>query len=486
MSKEEIKVVVVQPGRITGKYRPIENGLLELEKVIYPEETLPFDFGIIPYTLSEKGEPLQVVLLGDISHPLHTQISARLLGGILSNDEPPCLVAVPLAGEKNSTPSSVTDIDDSLLRTINRKIYPTNGTHNQWLSADDTEVVIKEARLKFRMIKVENYHSDPSQPSWKPIDTQRRTASYTDANGYTDAEYTFFQLPGQIQHYITDYLDNDERILYAVRRPSMRSQLVRSWFGREKLQEGVIILTTQRLIQLVELVPLGDSGVRYGFNASLGVLERFKGMDIELLGDDVIHLRTHWDSRDGSDSLDWETPLYTRSELLGLTSFLEKFLPENINPVTIRRSAITPPSNLPQLVDPADTNPEASIAIHQFFSESIPPLLEPGETIHAWALWPDWFEEKGFARVLVITNTRIVIFPDPKKSKDPLANIPLTTVTTLDYVGSILHSYFGFSSVESGKVIKTQWEFPYTADAAFHNCFEAARHCMASLPLVDC
>jgi len=485
MSEQEIKVVIIQPGRISGKYRPIEDGLLQLEKIIYPDETLPFDLGIIPYTLSEKGEPLQVILFSEISHPIHTQVNARLLGGVKENGSFPLALAVPQVDRSNSTFTSISEIDEALLKKINHKNHSSNGNTTHCVSVEEMESIIKEALLKFRMIKVENFNKETTQPAWKPIDSQRRMASYTDVDCYTSAEYTFFQLPGQIQHYVSDYLDDDERILYAVPRPSMRSQLIRSWLGREKLQAGVLILTTQRLIQLVELVPLGDSGVRYGFNASLGVLERLAGIDIKLIGDDVMNLQTYWASQQGSVRLDWESPLYTRSELMGLVGFLEKFLPEKINPITLQRVTKNNQSNIPSLNDPAATNPEISKEIHRHFSETIPSLLEPNETIHAWALWPSWFEEKGFAQVLVITGSRILIFPDPDISHNPTVDIQLGNIGTLEYVGSILHSYIGFTVVEAGISKKIQWEFPYTADGAFHNCFEAIRRCMASIPITD-
>jgi hypothetical protein len=54
---------------------------------------------------------------------------------------------------------------------------------------------------------------------------------------------------------------------------------------------------------------------------------------------------------------------------------------------------------------------------------------------------------------------------------------------TLEYVGSILNSYIGLDVVEAGKALQIRFSFPYPAEGAFHNCFEAIRRCMAVLPL---
>jgi hypothetical protein len=59
MSETVIEIEIIQPGHPIGQYRPIEYDLLCLEKVPYPEVELPFDLGILPKTLTGRGEPSQ-------------------------------------------------------------------------------------------------------------------------------------------------------------------------------------------------------------------------------------------------------------------------------------------------------------------------------------------------------------------------------------------------------------------------------------------
>jgi len=482
MSEPVIEIEIIQPGRPTGQYHPIEYDLLRLEKVLYPEVTLPFDVGILPKTLTTQGNPLQVILLGDVSHPPRTQVSARLLGGIQADGSAPYLLAVSTADDHFAAVFSFADLADPLRTELHRCLSPSTEAGLRWLDMDALKPWMREATLKYRQAKAEGYQP-VLQPAWKPADSQGRVTSYTEAEHYTAAEYTFFQLPYHIQHYVSEYLADDERILYAIRRPAMRSHRQRSWLGWEKLNEGVLILTTQRLIHLVELVPLGDSGVRYGFNARLGALERLTGIKIETLGDEAVLLKTSWEAEGGSDILEWETPLYTRSPLLELVDFLETFLPENINSRALRRSAFPPPSELPALSDPSSNDPRLVSAVNRRFADALPASLAPTEKVHAWALWPAWYENKGYPQTLIVTDSRVLVVPDPDLGRHCTLEVPLMQIATLEYVGSILNSHIGLNLVEAGKARQIQLSFLYPAEGAFHRCFEAMRRCMAVLPL---
>jgi inorganic pyrophosphatase len=483
VSESVIEIEIMQPGRTTGEYQPTEHGILRLAQMFYPEVMLPFDIGILPNTMTSDGDPLKVVLIGETSHPPRTQISARLLGGVQTNGTDPYLLAVSSVDERFAAISSVLDLADSCRGEIDQHLRTSTTADLHWLNKNELEPCIKQARVKYRLARVKSNEGGSAQPAWKPVDSQRHIASYTESVHYTTAEYTFFQLPYHFQHYVSEYLDKDERILYAVRRPAMRSQRLRSWLGREKLQEGVLILTTQRLIQLVELVPLGDSGVRYGFKAQLGVLERFVDFSVEMLADEVVLLKTKWQARGGCAFLEWESPLFTQSDIEELISFLKKFAPININPSTLQRSTIPAPSELTFLSDPASNDPQAGKIIHQHFADAIPSMLFPDEQIYAWALWPAWFENKGFTQVMVVTESRVLVISDPDLHQPCTLNISLLQLATLEYVGSILNSYIEFNLVESEEVRQIRLSFPYTAEGAFQGCFQAIRRSMAILPV---
>ncbi len=63
------------------KYNP-EQGLFELSKVLPAGAVFPYDFGFIPSTLGDDGDPLDVLLLLDEPVPAGCKIPARLVGVI--------------------------------------------------------------------------------------------------------------------------------------------------------------------------------------------------------------------------------------------------------------------------------------------------------------------------------------------------------------------------------------------------------------------
>src|SRR2546430_16564376 len=63
------------------KYNP-EQGLFELSKVLPRGLVFPFDFGFIPATVGDDGDPLDVLVLLDEPVPAGCKIAARLIGVI--------------------------------------------------------------------------------------------------------------------------------------------------------------------------------------------------------------------------------------------------------------------------------------------------------------------------------------------------------------------------------------------------------------------
>ncbi|GAP20185.1 inorganic diphosphatase [Leptolinea tardivitalis] len=484
MEETIFDIEMSQPGRPTGQYYSTEQNQLRLARILYPEIVLPFDIGFLPNTITSQGDPLQVILLGNASHPPKTQVPARILGGVQTNGTPPFLLAVSVADDNFKAVTSYTDLSDPQRTELSRYFQPSKDGAITWLDTKTIKPIIKESARNFRLINKAGFQP-ASQPTWKPVDSHHHITGYDETEHYTPAEYTFFQLPYHIQHYVSEHLADDERILYALYRPPMRSLKHKSWLGREKINAGVLILTTQRLIQLVELVPLGDSGVRYGFNAKIGPLERLISFKCDQIGEEVMLLQTSWEASKGVEILEWEAPLYSRSALLEMTEILAKFLPQNINPKTLRRAVISHPTDLPALVDPASNNPQLENSLNQHFSEILHTLLKPDEIAFAWALWPSWYENTGFARVLIVTDNRALVISESELKNDSKQEYPLTQIATLEYAGSIIHSHICFNIIEKETSRSIQLNFPYPAEGAFHKCFEAMRRCMAVLPLCD-
>src|SRR5205085_10712595 len=101
-------------------YNP-DQELFELSKVLPRGMVFPFDFGFIPSTVAEDGDPLDVLVLLDEPVPVGCKIPARLIGVIEAeqtedgqserNDR---LIAVAEASYEHKDISSLKDLDERL------------------------------------------------------------------------------------------------------------------------------------------------------------------------------------------------------------------------------------------------------------------------------------------------------------------------------------------------------------------------------------
>jgi len=100
-------------------------GLFVLSKVLPRGLTFPFDFGFVPSTVGDDGDPLDVLLLMDEPTPPGSLVPARLIGMIEAtqtedgeterNDR---LIAVAEKCHEHQDIHSVKDLSENLLREI--------------------------------------------------------------------------------------------------------------------------------------------------------------------------------------------------------------------------------------------------------------------------------------------------------------------------------------------------------------------------------
>lgn len=473
MTEHLLEIKITQPGRATGQYFSVDSDTLRLEKVLHPAESLSFDVGVLPTALSPFSEPLAVLVAGSVSHPKNTEMEAKLLGALQRNEETPILLVIPVVDEcamqqaNELAKGRHTDIVKVLRRT-----YPGEW---RWLTVDEVEPDLHVAALRYRQKQAEG-KLPRLDPAWQPIRVSRPTASFAEAEHYTAAEYTYYELPHRFQHYVGEYLAPDERILYATRRPVISSHRKQNWFCRVQLQEGVLILTNQRLIQLTELVPPDSANIRYGFHTTIGVLERFTEATLTSVDTNLL-LKTKWHTADGELSIEWESPHHSRASLDELVALLNGFQTDADACALRRASPPTPPEKLPLLIDTASDDPQKLFLLNEYFSKAVKESIVPEERVRAWAFLPKWFEHQKNDRVLVVTERRIFQLPDYS------IDIPLTQVATLEYTSSILQSSLAINYIQHGKLHRKEIYFPYPTQDSFRDCFEAARRCMAVLPL---
>jgi len=480
MSRGIVQIEIVRPGRPVGVYRPDpEDERLHLQEIHMPDRRVSVDHAIVLRTLTVENTPLPVLLLGTASHPPGTRLFARIIGGIHNGMEgrPPVLVAVADADPTCASLSDIPDLDAEQRQQVmaGLQVFAAVDVH-AWLERDQVWPQIQEAQRAYRLA-LNARATDEASPLWRPPAPYRGRLAFARVEHYTEAEYTFFQLPRRFQGYVASHLAPDERILIALWRPRLRSHLQGTFWRRPIIYEGVLILTDQRLLHLTELVPPDSAGVRYGFTSHMGVLERLNDVRVDELSGDVLLLRTRWRTARGDEEVVWEFPAAQHAALEELLVHLRSFLPGAGNGYILRRAHVPPPLDpLPPLVDPATNDPAQVTALQDRFSQWLEDHLS--EPVQTWALLPAWAHPSAVAHLLLVTPSTLWQIPDPQAaSVSSPRKWALKDVGTLVFQDSILNAYLEVRLPHTrGKGVR--FSFPHGAIRAFYSLAERTRRCM--------
>jgi len=160
---KEINVIVEIPKGSKNKYEFDEKtGLIILDRVLYSAVYFPFDYGTMPQTLSEDGDPLDIVLLSSFGTFPGCLVKARPIGILLMKDEAGTdhkILAVPQA-KLDPRFSSVGDIKD-LSEHQKKEIQEFFETYKRlepnkwvkitgWQGANKAREVIREAAERYK------------------------------------------------------------------------------------------------------------------------------------------------------------------------------------------------------------------------------------------------------------------------------------------------------------------------------------------------
>ncbi|QGA53534.1 inorganic diphosphatase [Sulfolobus sp. E5-1-F] len=121
---DEVNVFIEIPMGSNIKYEyDEEEEVIKVDRVLYTSMVYPFNYGFIPETLEEDGDPLDVLVLGNYSLLPGTVIEARPIGMIYMRDEEgedAKVIAVP-RNKTDPTFSNINDVKD-LPEAIRNKI----------------------------------------------------------------------------------------------------------------------------------------------------------------------------------------------------------------------------------------------------------------------------------------------------------------------------------------------------------------------------
>ena len=101
MNQEEVDVIIEIPkgGHIKYEYNK-ESSVIVCDRILHTPMKYPFNYGFVPNTLSEDGDPLDVVVLMDDALVPGCMIRCKILGSLETQDDAgndPKLIVCPIA-----------------------------------------------------------------------------------------------------------------------------------------------------------------------------------------------------------------------------------------------------------------------------------------------------------------------------------------------------------------------------------------------------
>lgn len=124
---EIVKVVIETPRTSNAKYdfNP-ETGYFELKKIMPVGMVFPFDFGFIPGTLGQDGDPLDVIVFAEIETFVGCALDCKIIGAIQANQKErngekmrnDRYLAVPIVSMQYKNVSSIADLPANLLNEL--------------------------------------------------------------------------------------------------------------------------------------------------------------------------------------------------------------------------------------------------------------------------------------------------------------------------------------------------------------------------------
>jgi inorganic pyrophosphatase len=135
-----------------------ETGAIFLDRMLFTATRYPADYGFVPETLAEDGDPLDVlVLVGEPTFP-GCRIRVRAIGAFLMEDSGAAdhkVLAVPAGDPRWEDVVDVDDLDPHLRRELEhffavyKELEGTKTAVLGWRSAEQTAQIIDAAKLAY-------------------------------------------------------------------------------------------------------------------------------------------------------------------------------------------------------------------------------------------------------------------------------------------------------------------------------------------------
>jgi len=467
-----VNIIIEQPLANTNEYTWDEHArAIRLSRAVYAETLIPLERGIVAHSLTLHGEPVQALLVINLPTFTGCWVGARVIGAVERLEGESTVYAIIAVANGDACLNDIhrlADLADPARDAIQGLLH----NHARWLDGMEASQLVHAARQRWALAHAENT-SEQTIPAWQVdtghFDPFRRAIETT---RYSPAESRLWTLPTRFQNYVATLLLPDERILAWVHRPLM-AQARLGIFRRETLRQGVLVITDQQFLWMVDPVTPTLDVEGYGYVARTFAIERLCDVLLELDGK-RLRLTVALNNAQGNlESLSIDFPTSAQDDLNQVVRLLNRFLPRANETRLARRKPLEPLRRI--LDDPMTSDKELVRATVARLQDALTRELN-GEMIYAQGFVPEWGDG---ARLITVTERFIRITHDPRNRATPIPSIPLATIGTVEVCHSVLGSWFRVWLPNDQPLTHWELDLPPVIVGAFSDCAVALRFLLA-------
>jgi inorganic pyrophosphatase len=151
MIESSFPVVIEVPKGSKNKYElDKETGFLRLDRILYSAMYYPADYGFIPRTFCDDGDPLDALVLSQEAVVPLTMVEARAIGLMRMRDEKGIddkIIAVSIHDPAFNTYQNHTELPEHTLKQIKRFFEDYKALENKQVVVDDFMGPVDAARV---------------------------------------------------------------------------------------------------------------------------------------------------------------------------------------------------------------------------------------------------------------------------------------------------------------------------------------------------
>lgn len=152
---DNLNVIVEVPKLSRVKYElDKETGLIKVDRILYSPMHYPVDYGFVPRTLWDDGDPLDVLVMTLEGYVPGCLVEARPIGALEMNDggeDDIKILAVPEKDPRFQNTKALKDVEVHLLSEIKHFFQVYKDLQNktvkvgEWLDKDEAEKAVKKS-----------------------------------------------------------------------------------------------------------------------------------------------------------------------------------------------------------------------------------------------------------------------------------------------------------------------------------------------------